>query len=53
MGKLFAYLFNLSFFLFSTCTIILKVNNLTKILFMFVLVLASVMVTMKGFDKNW
>ncbi|VDD86147.1 unnamed protein product, partial [Enterobius vermicularis] len=30
-----------------------EVNNLTKILFMFVLVLASVMVTMKGFDKNW
>uniref|UniRef100_A0A9J2PBC9 Phospholipid-transporting ATPase n=1 Tax=Ascaris lumbricoides TaxID=6252 RepID=A0A9J2PBC9_ASCLU len=31
----------------------LEVNNLTKILFLFVLVLASVMVAMKGLDKNW
>lgn len=31
----------------------LEVNNLTKILFLFVVVLASVMVVMKGLDKNW
>ncbi|KAM3721653.1 putative phospholipid-transporting ATPase tat-5 [Dirofilaria immitis] len=31
----------------------IEVNNLTKILFLFVVVLASVMVAMKGLDKNW
>lgn len=31
----------------------LEVNNLTKILFIFVVVLATVMVAMKGLDKNW
>ncbi|MFH4983423.1 hypothetical protein AB6A40_010132 [Gnathostoma spinigerum] len=31
----------------------LEVNNLTKILFLFVVVLASVMVAMKGVDSNW
>ncbi|MCP9261064.1 putative phospholipid-transporting ATPase IIB [Dirofilaria immitis] len=30
----------------------IEVNNLTKILFLFVVVLASVMVAMKGLDKN-
>ena len=31
----------------------LEVNNLTKILFMFVVILSSVMVVMKGLDTNW
>ncbi|VDL83939.1 unnamed protein product [Nippostrongylus brasiliensis] len=31
----------------------LEVNNLTKLLFVFVMVLASVMVIMKGVDTNW
>ncbi|KJH52958.1 phospholipid-translocating P-type ATPase, flippase [Dictyocaulus viviparus] len=31
----------------------LEVNNLTKLLFVFVMVLASVMVIMKGVDANW
>ncbi|VDK43443.1 unnamed protein product, partial [Cylicostephanus goldi] len=31
----------------------LEVNNLTKLLFVFVMVLASVMVVMKGLDANW
>uniref|UniRef100_A0A914DHL0 Phospholipid-transporting ATPase n=1 Tax=Acrobeloides nanus TaxID=290746 RepID=A0A914DHL0_9BILA len=31
----------------------LEVNNLTKILFLFVVVLSSVMVVMKGIDANW
>ncbi|GMT29153.1 hypothetical protein PFISCL1PPCAC_20450, partial [Pristionchus fissidentatus] len=31
----------------------LEVNNLTKVLFLFVLVLASVMVIMKGLDAYW
>ncbi|VDN51132.1 unnamed protein product [Dracunculus medinensis] len=31
----------------------IEVNNLTKILFLFVIVLASVMVVMKGIDQNW
>uniref|UniRef100_A0A914XVP2 Phospholipid-transporting ATPase n=3 Tax=Panagrolaimus TaxID=55784 RepID=A0A914XVP2_9BILA len=31
----------------------LEVNNLTKILFLFVVVLSSVMVIMKGLDANW
>ncbi|KAK5965888.1 hypothetical protein GCK32_005148 [Trichostrongylus colubriformis] len=31
----------------------LEVNNLTKLLFVFVMVLASVMVIMKGLDANW
>jgi len=31
----------------------LEVNNLTKILFLFVLVLSAVMIVMKGLDTNW
>jgi phospholipid-translocating ATPase len=31
----------------------LEVNNLTKILFIFVIMLAAVMVVMKGLDANW
>uniref|UniRef100_A0A915E8B8 P-type ATPase N-terminal domain-containing protein n=1 Tax=Ditylenchus dipsaci TaxID=166011 RepID=A0A915E8B8_9BILA len=31
----------------------LEVNNLTKILFLFVLMLSAVMVVMKGLDPNW
>uniref|UniRef100_A0A7E4VPP5 Phospholipid-transporting ATPase n=1 Tax=Panagrellus redivivus TaxID=6233 RepID=A0A7E4VPP5_PANRE len=31
----------------------MEVNNLTKILFMFVVILSSVMVIMKGLDANW
>lgn len=31
----------------------LEVNNLTKILFIFVIILAATMVIMKGLDSNW